>query len=87
MKDAILVTKGREIEHKSVNNFFASMDLSCNILSGHIPKEISGLIALESLNLSNNHLTGEIPSNIGDMRWLESLALSENQLSGEIPGS
>ncbi|XP_074318001.1 receptor-like protein EIX2 [Silene latifolia] len=64
-----------------------TIDLSNNILEGHISEEISSLIALVSINLSRNHLSGVIPSRIGQLTSLESLDLSHNELFGEIPTS
>ena len=62
-----------------------SLDLSCNHITGDIPKSIGPASGLVNMNLSMNHLTGDIPESIGSMRSLESLDLSNNQLSGEIP--
>ncbi|WVZ14939.1 hypothetical protein V8G54_012505 [Vigna mungo] len=64
-----------------------SIDLSCNDLSGEIPKEVVCLVGLVSLNLSRNNLSGEIPSEIGNLSSLESLDLSRNHLHGRIPSS
>ena len=64
-----------------------SIDLSCNNLTGEIPKEITYLLGLVSLNLSRNNLSGEIPSEIGNISSLESLDLSRNHLYGRIPSS
>ncbi|XP_057990173.1 receptor-like protein EIX2 [Hevea brasiliensis] len=68
-------------------NYFLdkSMDLSHNMLSGEIPREVTTLIGLTHLNLSNNYLKGAIPCDIGVMKSLNSLDLSSNQLSGTIP--
>ncbi|KAL2334855.1 hypothetical protein Fmac_016068 [Flemingia macrophylla] len=64
-----------------------SIDLSCNNLTGEIPKEVGYLLGLISLNLSGNNLSGEIPLEIGNLSLLESLDLSRNHLSGAIPSS
>ncbi|XP_048446673.1 receptor-like protein EIX1 isoform X2 [Pyrus x bretschneideri] len=85
--NAILVTKGIEMEYAKILGFVKGMDLSCNFMYGEIPEELTGLLALQSLNLSNNHFTGRIPSKIGNMARLESLDFSMNQLDGEIPPS
>ncbi|CAN6569190.1 unnamed protein product [Malus baccata var. baccata] len=85
--NAILVTKGIEMEYSKILGFVKVMDLSCNFMYGEIPEELTGLLALQSLNLSNNRFTGRIPSNIGNMARLESLDFSMNQLDGEIPPS
>ncbi|CAN6569189.1 unnamed protein product [Malus baccata var. baccata] len=86
-ENAILVTKGREVEYSKILGFVKSMDLSCNFLSGEIPQELTSLLALQSLNLSNNSFTGRIPSKIGNMVQIESLDFSMNELHGGIPPS
>ncbi|WVZ15488.1 hypothetical protein V8G54_013054, partial [Vigna mungo] len=53
-----------------------SIDLSCNNLTGTMPREITYMLGLVSLNLSRNSFSGEIPSEIGNLRSLESLDLS-----------
>ncbi|TQD96221.1 hypothetical protein C1H46_018130 [Malus baccata] len=85
--DAVLVTKGKELEYTKILKFVKSMDLSCNFMYGEIPEELTGLLTLQSLNLSNNRFTGRFPSKIGNMAQLESLDFSMNQLDGEIPPS
>ncbi|XP_074319727.1 receptor-like protein EIX2 [Silene latifolia] len=72
--------------HDSVG-LVKAIDLSSNLLEGHMPDEISSLIGLVSINLSRNQLSGVIPSRIGQLTSLESLDLSHNELSGEIPTS
>ncbi|CAN6569134.1 unnamed protein product [Malus baccata var. baccata] len=84
-ENAILVTKGIEVEYTKILIFVKVMDLSCNLMHGEIPQELTGLLALQSLNLSNNRFTGRIPSKIGNMERLESLDFSMNQLDGKIP--
>nr|KYP43237.1 LRR receptor-like serine/threonine-protein kinase GSO1 [Cajanus cajan] len=64
-----------------------SIDLSCNNLTGEIPKEIVHLLWLVSLNLARNNLSGEIPSEIGNLSSLDYLNLSRNHFSGRIPSS
>nr|KYP56874.1 Brassinosteroid LRR receptor kinase [Cajanus cajan] len=64
-----------------------SIDLSCNNLTGEIPKEIGYLLGLVSLNLARNNLSGEIPSEIGNLSSLDYLDLSRNHFSGRIPSS
>ncbi|XP_044360802.1 receptor-like protein EIX1 [Triticum aestivum] len=82
-----VVTKGQGREYIGQSIYMVSLDLSCNHLTGDIPKSIGPASGLVSMNLSLNHLTGKIPESIGSMRSLESLDLSSNQLSGEIPSS
>ncbi|XP_074317998.1 receptor-like protein EIX2 [Silene latifolia] len=72
--------------HDSVG-LVKAIDLSSNLLEGHIPDEISSLIGLVSINLSRNHLSGVIPSSIGQLTALQSLDLSHNQISSVIPTS
>ncbi|XP_057990176.1 receptor-like protein EIX2 [Hevea brasiliensis] len=74
---------------KSRGRYFSSkkMDLSHNMLSGEIPRQVTTLIGLTHLNLSNNYLKGPIPCDIGAMKSLKYLNLSSNQLSGTIPPS
>ena len=79
--------KGREYEFGITLGLIKSIDLSSNILTGMIPREIAELDRLISLNLSRNFLTGRITSEIGALHSLEVLDLSENQLRGGIPSS
>ncbi|CAL8998225.1 unnamed protein product [Prunus brigantina] len=88
IENANVVTKGREVKYgRLLLGMVISLDLSDNIISGEIPKELTSLIYLQSVNLSYNLLSGRIPPKIGDMRWLESLDLSMNQLCGQIAPS
>ncbi|CAA0838904.1 disease resistance family protein / LRR family protein [Striga hermonthica] len=86
-ESALIATKGRELTYSTTLSLVTSIDLSNNILSGDIPREVTSLVELRILNLSRNHLTGSIPDNIGNMKQLESLDFSMNSLSGEIPSS
>ncbi|PHT64707.1 hypothetical protein T459_29132 [Capsicum annuum] len=63
----------------------SGVDLSCNQLSGEIPKELSNLTEIHALNLSHNHFTGVIPSEFSNLQNIESLNLSYNNLTGSIP--
>ncbi|XP_026431549.1 receptor-like protein 12 [Papaver somniferum] len=82
-----MVVKGIVIQFQQLYSYSTGMDLSCNILKGNIPEEISLLKGLSMLNLSHNHLVGIIPATIGNMSGLESLDISFNRLSGHIPQS
>lgn len=82
-----VVTKGQGREYIGQSIYMVGLDLSCNHLTGDIPKSIGPAAGLVSMNLSLNQLTGKIPESIGSMHSLESLDLSSNQLSGEIPSS
>ncbi|GER55596.1 receptor-like protein [Striga asiatica] len=86
-ESASISMKGRELIYDANLFLVISIDLSNNILSGDIPREMINLVELRTLNLSRNHLTGSIPDNIGNMNQLESLDFSMNSLSGNIPGS
>ncbi|PHT31144.1 hypothetical protein CQW23_27481 [Capsicum baccatum] len=66
-------------------DYMCGIDLSCNQLSGEIPKELGNLTHIHALNLSHNHLTGAIPSEFSNLRNIESLDLSYNNLTGSIP--
>uniref|UniRef100_A0ACD5YDF0 Uncharacterized protein n=1 Tax=Avena sativa TaxID=4498 RepID=A0ACD5YDF0_AVESA len=79
-------TKGNP--HRYGRNFFMLMsgiDLSSNMLSGEIPREIGNLSHIKSLNLSNNFFVGSIPATFGNLSEIESLDLSYNMLNGSIP--
>ncbi|XP_027925284.1 receptor-like protein EIX2 [Vigna unguiculata] len=77
--------KGVERSFRHPELILQSIDLSCNNLTGEMPKEIMYMLGLVSLNLSRNNLSGEIPSDIGNLSLLDSLDLSRNHLSGKIP--
>ncbi|XP_027357429.1 receptor-like protein EIX2 [Abrus precatorius] len=79
--------KGVEQRFTDPELILRSIDLSCNNLTGEIPKEVGYLVGLVSLNLSRNNLCGEIPSGLGNLSSLESLDLSRNHLFGRIPSS
>ncbi|KAI3410879.1 Diadenosine tetraphosphate synthetase [Psidium guajava] len=83
--NVMVSTKGSHQIYGDVISYFFSIDLSANMLDGHIPGEFTKLLELQNLNLSWNNLSGCIPSSIGDMKKLESLDLSINKLSGKIP--
>ncbi|KAK2366066.1 receptor protein EIX2 [Trifolium repens] len=83
----ILALKGSNREYGRNLGLMATIDLSCNHLTGEIPQSITKLVALVGLNLSRNNLTGFIPNNIGHMERLESLDLSRNHLYGKMPSS
>nr|AAS48160.1 LRR protein WM1.12 [Aegilops tauschii] len=80
-------TKGQQLTYHKTLEYFVSIDLSCNSLTGKIPTDITSLAALMNLNLSSNQLSGQIPNMIGAVQSLVSLDLSQNKLSGEIPSS
>lgn len=62
------------------------LDISDNLLQGHIPEMIGKRMPrLEFLMISNNHLNGTSPVSLCRMESLTFLDLSKNQLSGELP--
>ncbi|WVZ15492.1 hypothetical protein V8G54_013058, partial [Vigna mungo] len=68
--------KGVERNFANPELTLRSIDLSCNDLTGKMPREITYMFGLVSLNLSRNSFSGEIPSEIVNLRSLESLDLS-----------
>ncbi|KAA3468844.1 putative LRR receptor-like serine/threonine-protein kinase [Gossypium australe] len=71
-------------EHFITLRLLKSIDLSCNKLSGEIPRELTSLQGLINLNLSRNMFRGSIIREIGQLKPLNSLNLSTNNLFGEI---
>ncbi|GMN33404.1 hypothetical protein TIFTF001_004130 [Ficus carica] len=62
-------------------------DLSHNLLSGNIPKEIGKMRYLLIMNLGHNNLSGTIPEELGGSTKINILDLSSNRLEGTIPQS
>ncbi|TYI73042.1 hypothetical protein E1A91_D07G102300v1 [Gossypium mustelinum] len=83
----LVIWKGLEQEYGKTLGLLRVIDLSCNKLSGEIPREIASLHGLINLNLSRNMLKGSIIKEIGQLKALESFDLSTNNLSGVIPES
>jgi protein brassinosteroid insensitive 1 len=69
------------------NGSMIFLDISHNMLSGSIPKEIGSTMYLYVLNLGHNNISGTIPDELGDIRSLNILDLSSNRLEGTIPPS
>ncbi|CAI0547187.1 unnamed protein product [Linum tenue] len=63
------------------------LNLSCNMFTGSLPREVGKLDSLNALDLSHNFLTGEIPNTIGDCKSLEYLYLQGNSFNSSIPPS
>ncbi|KAM3283249.1 hypothetical protein P3S67_026894 [Capsicum chacoense] len=83
---AVFTTKYNTYSHEGgILSYMSGVDLSCNQLSGEIPKELGNLTEIHGLNLSHNHLTGAIPSEFSNLQNIESLDLSYNNLTGRIP--
>ncbi|KAJ9560624.1 hypothetical protein OSB04_005784, partial [Centaurea solstitialis] len=80
------ITKSRLDTYKGgILDYMSGLDLSCNNLTGEIPKEIGDIIQIRALNLSHNQLTGPIPSHFSNLENIESLDISSNNLSGKVP--
>ncbi|KAJ4967598.1 hypothetical protein NE237_019447 [Protea cynaroides] len=80
------MTKSRSSSYRGdILNFMSGIDLSCNNLTGDIPREIGDLNEIHVLNLSHNQLIGSIPKSFSNLKQIESLDLSYNNLSGKIP--
>ncbi|KAK7410851.1 hypothetical protein VNO78_02005 [Psophocarpus tetragonolobus] len=69
------------------NGSMIFLDISHNMLSGSIPKEIGAMYYLYILNLGHNNVSGSIPQELGKMKNLNILDLSNNRLQGQIPQS
>uniref|UniRef100_A0A0D9ZRL3 non-specific serine/threonine protein kinase n=1 Tax=Oryza glumipatula TaxID=40148 RepID=A0A0D9ZRL3_9ORYZ len=79
-------TKGNIYIYKhNFINWMSGIDLSANMLSGQIPRELGNLGHIKALNLSYNFFDGPIPATFANMSSIESLDLSHNKLSGAIP--
>ncbi|WCJ42117.1 receptor like protein 1 [Euphorbia peplus] len=70
---------------RSILEYIAGIDLSCNNLLGNIPVEIGNLTMIQVLNFSHNNLIGPIPGSFSNLTQIESLDLSYNNLDGKIP--
>lgn len=80
------ITKSRPDTYKGgILDYMSGMDLSCNNLTGEIPKELGLMIHIHALNLSHNQLTGPIPTTFSNLENVESLDISSNRLSGRVP--
>ncbi|XP_044503452.1 protein BRASSINOSTEROID INSENSITIVE 1-like [Mangifera indica] len=69
------------------NGSMMFFDISYNMLTGTIPKEIGTMSNLYVLNLGHNSFSGTIPSELGSLTRLSILDLSSNKLEGTIPKS
>ena len=61
------------------------LELVGNNLSGPLPRELGGLVRLQSLTVARNELTGPIPPELGNLAGLVTLRLDRNALTGPIP--
>ncbi|RWR75569.1 LRR receptor-like serine/threonine-protein kinase FLS2 [Cinnamomum micranthum f. kanehirae] len=86
LKEVEFVTKRMENSYKGgILNYMSGIDVSCNQLTGEIPREMGQLSGLHSLNLSYNQFAGPIPATFKKLSQIESLDLSHNKLNGTIP--
>ncbi|KAJ8769635.1 hypothetical protein K2173_005238 [Erythroxylum novogranatense] len=69
------------------NGSMIFLDLSYNLLSGSIPKQVGSMYYLYILNLGHNNISGNIPEELGNLKGLGILDLSNNRLEGMIPQS
>ncbi|MCD7460773.1 pre- rRNA processing protein, partial [Datura stramonium] len=60
-------------------------DMSCNKISGSIPKELGQLQTMVTLTLTANDLSGAIPDQLTNCFSLISLNISYNNFSGVVP--
>lgn len=72
-------------EVAGLNSLKLYLNLSSNLLTGHIPLELSKMDMVLAIDLSNNNLSGALPSQLGSCIALESLNLSRNSLEGQFP--
>jgi Leucine-rich repeat (LRR) protein len=61
------------------------LDLSSNVLSGEIPRQIGNLAGLTELKVANNSFTGIIPVEIKKCGSLSVVDFEGNNFSGEVP--
>ncbi|XXG52073.1 hypothetical protein AAC387_Pa03g0483 [Persea americana] len=86
LKEVGFITKRMENYYKGgILNYMSGIDVSCNQLTGEIPREMGQLSGLHSMNLSYNQFAGPIPATFRNLRQIESLDLSHNKLNGTIP--
>ena len=62
-----------------------SLNLSFNILTGRIPKNIGDMRSLKFIDFSVNQLLGQVPKSMSSLTFLSHLNLSNNNLIGRIP--
>ncbi|KAK7282393.1 hypothetical protein RIF29_11115 [Crotalaria pallida] len=67
------------------NGSLIFLDLSYNMLTGSLPKEIGGMLYLTILNVGHNNLSGNLPPELGRVINLNILDLSHNRFEGQIP--
>ncbi|XXG52085.1 hypothetical protein AAC387_Pa03g0492 [Persea americana] len=86
LRAVAFITKRMENYYKGgILNYMSGIDVSCNQLTGEIPREMGQLSGLHSMNLSYNQFAGPIPATFKNLSQIESLDLSHNKLNGTIP--
>uniref|UniRef100_A0A0D3GDL9 non-specific serine/threonine protein kinase n=2 Tax=Oryza TaxID=4527 RepID=A0A0D3GDL9_9ORYZ len=70
-----------------LGNFHVYLNLSSNLLDGHVPLQIGNMEMTQALDLSMNNLSGAIPATIAGCVALEYINLSGNSLQGSLPTS
>ncbi|KAI0527614.1 hypothetical protein KFK09_003219 [Dendrobium nobile] len=68
-----------------LNSSLVSVDLSNNLLSGSLPREMISMSHLQLLNISTNNISGQIPKDMGMLQSLLYIDFSHNQFEGTLP--
>jgi len=68
-----------------VNYLYSSIDLSNNLLVGHIPSWLGNLPKLGKVNLAFNQFSGPFPLGLFKLPMLLVLSLNNNSLDGSLP--
>lgn len=78
---------GGEISGKQFGVFvdLVSLNLSHNLLWGHLPVSIFNLTNLRNLDISRNNFSGQFPSGVSGLKKLAVLDAFSNSFSGPLP--
>ncbi|ABO98681.1 predicted protein, partial [Ostreococcus lucimarinus CCE9901] len=63
------------------------VDLSDNLFTGDLPRDLFKMTQLQSLVLSGNRITGALPEDVGALTNLRHIDLSANAMRGALPES
>ena len=63
------------------------IDLSDNLFTGDLPRDLFKMTQLQSLVLSGNRITGALPEDVGALTNLRHIDLSANAMRGALPES
>ena len=63
------------------------IDLSDNLFTGDLPRDLFEMTQLQSLVLSGNRITGALPEDVGALTNLRHIDLSANAMRGALPES